>query len=424
MERNVTSISIGKTYVRLLHEIIPELIGMGYDVAVEDQRKYTPPIEKRIDKSYLIQSGIELRPYQYDTVNTLLSNSGGIARIATGGGKSFTCAALAKVYNERGYKVIVIVPSSDLVTQTSGDFRTAGVDAGMYSGADKQLNHETVVATWQSLQNQPDIMSLFNVVIVDECHGVRGDVLRGLINDHGSHIYFRYGVTGTMPKPKTEFYDVTVSLGEVLVEVTSQWLIENGYLAKIDIAMIETQEDTDGLPDYASEKSYISKNADRVQSVAEFVEGATKMHGNTLVLVGSIAFGKKLQKLIPNSVFLSGESEKDIRQEHYKMFEECDNITVIASTGIASTGISINRIFCLILVDTGKSFIRTIQSIGRGLRKSHDKNYIMVYDVYSKLKFSKKHASDRKKHYKEAGYPVLGTTKLAAGKRAVDDFEL
>ena len=60
-----------------------------------------------------------LRPYQYDTVNTLLEAGGGIARIATGGGKSFTCAALSKVLNQAGRRVIVIVPSSDLVEQTS-----------------------------------------------------------------------------------------------------------------------------------------------------------------------------------------------------------------------------------------------------------------------------------------------------------------
>ena len=228
-------------------------------------------------------------------------------------------------------KVLVIVPSSDLVTQTSGDFRKAGVDAGMYCGDTKELNQQTVVATWQSLQNNPNAMSLFQVVLVDETHGVKGNVIRDLINNYGSHISYRFGFTGTMPKPKTDYYDVIVSVGEVVVEVTSQWLIDHEYLAKIDISMVETQ-DTADLPDYGSEKAFLSKNQSRVETVAEFLNGVVKEHGNTLVLVGSIAFGKKLQKIIPNSVFLSGESEKDIRQEHYQMFENNDNIVVIASS--------------------------------------------------------------------------------------------
>jgi superfamily II DNA or RNA helicase len=55
------------------------------------------------------------------------------------------------------------------------------------------------------------------------------------------------------------------------------------------------------------------------------------------------------------------------------MFEERDDLIVIASSGIASTGISIDRVFCLCLVDAGKSFIKAIQSIGRGLRLAEDK---------------------------------------------------
>lgn len=89
------------------------------------------------------------------------------------------------------------------------------------------------------------------------------------------------------------------------------------------------------------------------------------------------------------------------------MFEENDDLIVIASVGIASTGISIDRIFNMMLVDAGKSFIRSIQSIGRGLRLADDKQSVHVVDVHSKLKWSKKHWKEREKYYKEAGYPVL-----------------
>lgn len=102
-----------------MHEIIPELIKLGYNINLIDQRKYTSPIFTRIDENYLADCGITLRPYQYNTVNEMLNSGGGIARIATGGGKSFTCAALAKVFNQNEHRVIVIVPSSDLVEQTS-----------------------------------------------------------------------------------------------------------------------------------------------------------------------------------------------------------------------------------------------------------------------------------------------------------------
>jgi superfamily II DNA or RNA helicase len=143
-----------------------------------------------------------------------------------------------------------------------------------------------------------------------------------------------------------------------------------------------------------------------MEAIANLIISKCAKHGNTLVLVNSIPFGEKLASLIKGAVFLYGASPKDLRKEHYQMFDEHDDLIVIASSGIASTGISIDRVFCLCLVDAGKSFIKTIQSIGRGLRKGRDKSFIHVTDIYSKLKWAKKHYKDREKHYKEAGYPI------------------
>lgn len=112
----------GRTFVKLLEEIIPEVIAMGYEIEINDLRPAVKLVTERIGPDFFKDYGIGLRPYQYDTVNTLLDHTNGIARIATGGGKSFTCAALAQVLNNAGMRTLIIVPSGDLVTQTSGDF--------------------------------------------------------------------------------------------------------------------------------------------------------------------------------------------------------------------------------------------------------------------------------------------------------------
>ena len=88
-------------------------------------------------------------------------------------------------------------------------------------------------------------------------------------------------------------------------------------------------------------------------------------------------------------------------------FETENDLIVIATAGIASTGISIDRIFCLMLIDAQKSFVKCIQSIGRSLRKGKDKEYALVIDVHSKQKWARKHYSERAKFYKEANYPIL-----------------
>jgi superfamily II DNA or RNA helicase len=146
--------------------------------------------------------------------------------------------------------------------------------------------------------------------------------------------------------------------------------------------------------------------------LADLIIARAETYGNTLVLVNSIKQGQQLQKLIKDSVFLQGATKNEVRAEWYSMFEKRDDLIVIATFGIASTGISIDRIFCEVMVDAGKSFIRAIQSIGRGLRKGHDKDKVHCVDVHSGLKWSMKHFRERKKYYKEAGYTVLKTAKL------------
>ena len=55
--------------------------------------------------------------------------------------------------------VLIIVPSDDLVGQTVETMIEGAVDVGVYSGSKKDVAHDVVVATWQSLQNNPHIIS-------------------------------------------------------------------------------------------------------------------------------------------------------------------------------------------------------------------------------------------------------------------------
>lgn len=245
--------------------------------------------------------------------------------------------------------------------------------------------------------------------VVSNCHGIKASVAQKIINESGKHIAFRFGVTGTFPKPESDKLSLTSSIGPILKEIPASWLIEHGYLAKIQIQPVELNEAyvDEEFPDYAAERAFLSKSTARMEMIANIIISQCATHGNTLVLVNSIPFGEKLASLIKDAVFLYGESPKDLRKEHYEMFENNDDIIVIASSGIASTGISIDRVFCLALVDAGKSFIKAIQSIGRGLRLGHDKDAVHVVDIHSKQKWARKHFKEREKYFKEASYPIL-----------------
>jgi superfamily II DNA or RNA helicase len=123
--------------------------------------------------------------------------------------------------------------------------------------------------------------------------------------------------------------------------------------------------------------------------------------GNTLVLIDRIATGKLLSEMFPEWVFISGEMKVSDRQKEYKEVSEMDNKVIVATYGVAAVGINIPRIFNLVLLEPGKSFVRVIQSIGRGIRKAEDKDYLKVIDLTSNLKYSKRHLTKRKQFYPE-----------------------
>jgi superfamily II DNA or RNA helicase len=407
----------GRIYFRLLEEVVPYLDNWGYEVELRDERRAVPTIEERVDADWFIRKpehalGVHLRPYQVGAVNAALSATSGFIISATGSGKTWMIAALADVMNRAGVRAIVIVPSSDLVEQTAATLKLGNLDIGTYSGAKKDPHHSTVVATWQALQNNPAVVKDFGCFIVDEAHGASAKTIGELINEHGKHAAYRYGFTGTFPKAKIDQMTLRGAIGEILYQVTAADLIKLGYLAQLEIEPVEIQAAVEEeFPDYGSEKTYLNRNADRLDFIADLIIARAEQYGNTLALVNSVKQGKELSKLIKNSVFLHGADDNDVRAEWYHTFDTRDDLIVIATFGIASVGISIDRIFNFMMIDAGKSFVRCIQSIGRGLRKASDKDRVHCVDVHSSLKWSKKHWKERLKYFKEAQYPVLKTVK-------------
>ncbi len=431
----------GKTYVNLLDSIVPKLSGLGYKINLEDNRTAPPPPDvPEVDKTYFSHifhpewnANIEMRPYQVRVLNSMINNGGGVTIAGTGAGKTVTCACLCDVYGQQGVRTITIVPSQDLIEQTAVEYEICGLDTGRYYSEVKDLDHQHVVSTWQSLQNNPTILDHFQMVVVDEVHGVKGKVLQELLLDNASHISLRFGLTGTLPKEATDAMAVRICIGSVVDTISAKELIDQGYLASLDIDILQLEEDFDEeyakyleeplaygekkkktliqfkdayFPDYTSEKRYLQHNAERREWIAAFLETKrSQKKGNVFCLVDGVAFGRKLAELIPGAIFLHGKDKQKVRKEAYDLFKDNDDVLVIATIQIASTGLNINRIFNLVFVDVGKSFIRVIQTIGRGLRKAADKDSVSVTDITSDLKYSKKHSAERTKFYKEAGYP-------------------
>ena len=358
---------------------------------------------------------IMLRDYQVEAINNFLNTPQSLQEIATGAGKTITTATLSHIAEAHG-RTLVIVPNKSLVTQTEEDYINCGLDVGVYFGDRKELGKTHTICTWQSLnildkkhKDGEAILSLaefldgVSTVIVDEVHQAKAEVLKNLLTRNLKNAPIRWGLTGTIPKERFEFESIHASLGPVIGEISAKELQDKGVLSQCHVNVVQLI-DTVVHRDYQSELKYLVTDKNRVLYLSKLLN-KIKQDGNTLILVDRISAGEMLQELIPDSVFVKGDVKLKDRKEAYDEINEGTNHVVIATYGVASVGINIPRIFNLVLIEPGKSFVRVIQSIGRGVRKAKDKDFVQIWDLTSTCKFAKRHLTQRKKFYREAQYP-------------------
>jgi len=358
---------------------------------------------------------IRLRDYQVEVINNFLQNPQSLQEVATGAGKTIITATLSKITEPYG-RSLVVVPNKSLVTQTEEDYINCGLDVGVYFGDRKELGKTHTICTWQSLnildkkhKDGEAVLSLaeflegVSTIIIDEVHQAKAEVLKNLLTRNLRNAPIRWGLTGTVPKEKFEFESIHASLGPVIGNISAKELQDKGVLSQCHVNIVQLV-DTQVHTDYQSELKYLVTNDDRVAYIGSLLN-KVKESGNTLILVDRISAGEKLQELIPGSTFVKGDVKLKDRKEAYDEINEGTNHVVIATYGVAAVGINIPRIFNLVLIEPGKSFVRVIQSIGRGVRKAKDKDFVQIWDLTSTCKFAKRHLTQRKKFYKEAEYP-------------------
>jgi superfamily II DNA or RNA helicase len=417
----------GATYINLLPEILPLLDQAGYDIEMDDQRTYQQTfnftqVSANTFSKYTWPKGhpkggqpIELRDYQVEVINRFLENPQSIQEVATGAGKTITTAALSYSIEHYG-RSIVIVPNKSLVTQTEEDYRNVGLDVGVYFGDRKEWGKKHTICTWQSLNNLLKLTQSkeaeFTIqefiedvvcIMVDEVHMAKADALKTLLTGVFSQVPIRWGLTGTIPKAKYEAQALYVSLGNVIGKLSASELQDKGVLAQCHVNIVQLQDHVE-FTNYQSELKHLLEDKLRLDTIAELIL-KIKDSGNTLILVDRVMAGKELVDRLPNAVFVSGETKLTERKEEYDEVATSSDKIIVATYGVAAVGINIPRIFNLVLLEPGKSFVRVIQSIGRGIRKAEDKDFVQIWDITSSCKFAKRHLTQRKAFYKEANYP-------------------
>ena len=375
----------------------------------------------------------EVRDYQLNSFIRCVRKNRALLVSPTASGKSLIIYLLTRYYNA---KTLIIVPTISLVAQLSKDMQDYGYDSDKYiyqimAGIDKSPNKQIVISTWQSIYKlNAKWFDQFDVVIGDEAHQFKAKSLTTLLSKM-TRCKYRFGLTGTLDGTQTHKLVLEGLFGKQFSVTTTKELIDSGKLAAFKIKALvlkHSEENSKNAKNYKyqDEIEYLVSNYERNRFIRNL---AASLKGNTLVLFQLVEkHGKVLYDMFNSTIkdkhisFVHGGVDVDEREYIRQLTENQNNAIIIASYGTFSTGINIRNLHNIIFASPSKSKIRTLQSIGRGLRLGENKETATLYDIAddmsykSKKNFTLMHFTERMKIYGEEKFEYkIYTIKLKKG---------
>jgi superfamily II DNA or RNA helicase len=350
---------------------------------------------------------IKPRDYQVDAIEHAIRKHRALLLSPTASGKSLIIYILVRYYmlllqDKATDKILILVPTTSLVEQMYSDF----VDYGflesymqrIYSGHDKNVTKPVVISTWQSIYKFPkSYFEQFGMVVGDEAHLFKAKSLTAIMSKMHQTKY-RFGLTGTLDGMQTHRLVLEGLFGTLNKVVTTKELIDNKTLASFQIkslVLTYPEHECKLVKDmnYQDEIDFIVTHPKR----NEFIRDLTlNLKGNTLVLFQFVEkHGNVLYDLINNATerkvfYVYGGTETSEREEIRAITENQKDGIIIASYGTFSTGINIRNLHNIVFSSPSKSRVRTLQSIGRGLRKGDNKDSATLFDLADDLTYKSK----------------------------------
>ena len=414
------NIQKNEIYVGLLDKVTSFCKKHDYEWEFVDTKFYGLPYEENDKisdegvKDYVTSiSKHKPRKYQIEGISDALKKNRRLIISPTGSGKSLMIYAITRYHAEHQRRVLIIVPTTSLVEQMYKDFIEYGWDVDeychrIYAGKDLLSKKNVIISTWQSIYKLPKTWFKYDVVIGDEAHQFKSKSLVSIMTKLYDTKY-RYGFTGTLDGTQTHKWVLEGLFGPSYKIINTSDLQEAGFLARLNIKILLLKHDPKAFDLYEDEVQYLIGHEKRNRFIKNL---ALDLKGNTLILYSRVAtHGQILYDLINTNerpvFFVHGGVDATEREEVRELTERENNAIIIASYGTFSTGINIKRLHNIIFASPSKSRIRTLQSIGRVLRKGVGKVNATLYDVAddtkkgSKQNYTLNHLIERIKYYNE-----------------------
>lgn len=214
-----------------------------------------------------------------------------------------------------------------------------------------------------------------------------------------AHAPFRLGLTGTIKKTKIHELDMQARFGNLIRVATTRQLQDDGDLAQLKIECVQLRYSPDEIKmvqhlDYDREIDFIVSHPKRNKLLAKI---AVQQKGNTLMLFnfiqrhGDILY-KILQPLCEDAgkqlFYVHGATPVKEREEIRGILEQNSNCIILGNFALMSTGVNIKNLHTIMFCHPYKAAIKTLQSIGRGLRTSSGKEEAKLIDICDDLTYT------------------------------------
>jgi superfamily II DNA or RNA helicase len=395
----------------------------GISYVIDDIR---PKVVKA--KKFSTSDSVSLRDYQKRIVDSAVKKGRGIIKAATGAGKTIISAAIIAELDV--VPAVFLVTSRDLMHQARKELsavilengKSANVGAiggGVFEPSDITImTVQTAVralgGSYKKYDEEEDIeedsafddhkkdtirklIKTCKVMISDEVQHWSAETCQIVSNSMGEARY-RFGVSATPWRDQGDDILIDGCFGKPVAEVSASELIKSNVLVKPSIYFIPLSSNMGGSYQDVYKKCIV-QNDQRNHIITSMAEQLYKANRKILILVRIIEHGKMLEKMIPNSVFISGETDKKKRDGILEKMRAGYPGIVIAST-IFDEGIDVRPLDALILAGAGKSPTRALQRIGRVIRSNPGKKDAIVIDFFDDVKYLRAHSKKREKLYR------------------------
>jgi superfamily II DNA or RNA helicase len=356
----------------------------------------------------------DLRDYQVEAIAHCIRRARCMLLSPTASGKSFIIYALIRWFNLR---TLILFPTTSLVHQMYGDFAEYSANdptwnvnqkcSKIMGGYEKHNLNQVTLTTWQSVHNMDKSWFDYDLVIMDEAHGGKAKSLVSIMEKLTECVY-RLGFTGTLDDIQVHKLVLEGLFGPVHKVIDTRTLIDNKVLANINIRCLLLQYSKDTrkalAKDYEEEIKFLISNERRNKFIVNL---ALSLKKNTLILYqrveghGEVLYAM-LKKKAPDAkiYFVSGDVDSEERDEIRKLVDASEEkCIIVASVGTFAVGTNIVNLFNVIFASPSKAKIRTLQAIGRGLRKSGGKHSFTLFDIADDLAKSKSNKNYTLEHF-------------------------